>query len=63
MARAYRRAGVGKVFMNALHEIARSERCSRVAWTTDAPTEVARAFYESLGFTENALKIFHRSTL
>lgn len=63
VAQAYRRAGVGKVFMRALHEIARSERCSRVEWTTDAPNEAARAFYASLGFTENASKIFYRSTL
>lgn len=63
VAQAYRRAGVGRLLMDELHEIARRERCSRVEWTTDAPNEDARKFYESLGHAENASKIFYRSTL
>lgn len=63
VAQAYRRTGLGRELMDELHEIARRERCSRVEWTTDAPNEDARRFYESLGFAENASKIFYRSVL
>jgi GNAT superfamily N-acetyltransferase len=63
VSRGYRRAGVGKLFMDELRKIARRENCSRVEWTTDAPNENARRFYASLGFVENSSKIFYRSTL
>ena len=63
VAQPYRRTGVGRLLMDELHGIARRERCSRVEWTTDAPNDGARRFYASLGFAENASKIFYRSTL
>lgn len=63
VAQAYRRTGLGRQLMDELHRIARLNRCSRVEWTTDAPNEAARRFYESLGYSENASKIFYRSTL
>lgn len=63
VAQDYRRTGLGRQFMDELHRIARFNECSRVEWTTDAPNEDARAFYESLGFTENTTKIVYRSTL
>jgi predicted GNAT superfamily acetyltransferase len=63
LAEAYRRAGVGRRFMEELHAIARREGCSRVEWTTDVPNAAARRFYASLGFAENGSKIFYRSTL
>ena len=63
VAQAYRRTGLGRQFMDELHRIARFNQCSRVEWTTDAPREDARRFYESLRFAENGSKIFYRSVL
>jgi GNAT superfamily N-acetyltransferase len=63
VAQDYRRSGLGRQFMDELHRIARYNKCSRVEWTTDAPNEDARRFYESLGYSENASKICYRSTL
>ena len=63
VAQAYRRTGLGRQFMDELHRIARHNKCSRVEWTTDAPNDGARRFYESLGFAENGSKIFYRSEL
>ena len=53
--------GLGR--MGELHAIVRPERCSRVEWTTDAPNDGARRFYASLGYAENASKVFYRSML
>jgi GNAT superfamily N-acetyltransferase len=63
VSKAWRRGGVGKLLMDELHQIAWRADCSRVEWTTDAPNEDARRFYASLGYTENASKVFYRSTL
>ena len=63
VAQAYRRTGVGKQLMDALHELARAEQCSRVEWTTDTDNGAAQRFYEELGVPANTSKIFYRSTL
>jgi len=63
VAETYRRTGLGRLFMDAVHDIARQAGCSRVEWTTDVPNEQARAFYASLGFEENGSKVFYRSTI
>ena len=63
VAEAHRHGGIGGVFMDALHATARREGCSRVEWTTDTSNEAARRFYASLGFEENASKVFYRSAL
>lgn len=63
VAQAYRRTGVGKQLVDALHELARAEQCSRVEWTTDTDNGAAQRFYEELGVPANTSKIFYRSTL
>jgi GNAT superfamily N-acetyltransferase len=63
VAQEHRRTGVGKRLMDALHEVARAEQCSRVEWTTDADNSDAQRFYDELGVPANASKIFYRSTL
>jgi len=63
VAKAYRRAGVGKRLMDELHATARTERCSRIEWTTDTDNSGAQRFYEELGVPANTSKVFYRSTL
>ncbi len=46
--------------MDGLVEIARKLGCSRVEWTTDRDNGGAQAFYEALGFSVNAGKLFYR---
>ena len=62
VGQAYRRAGVGKLLMEELHRIAADHGCSRVEWTTDMGNSGAQRFYESLGATPLATKIFYRLT-
>src|ERR1700722_437776 len=60
VAEAYRRAGVGRLLMDGLYDVARRRGLSRVEWTTDTSNVRAQAFYESLGATSLASKIFYR---
>jgi RimJ/RimL family protein N-acetyltransferase len=46
--------------MGALLGIAGKNECSRVEWTTDRDNAVARAFYDRLGVSPQASKIFYR---
>jgi GNAT superfamily N-acetyltransferase len=61
VAEAYRRAGVGRLLMDGLYDLARRRGLSRVEWTTDTSNVEAQAFYESLGARPLASKIFYRS--
>src|SRR5262249_32665703 len=60
VAEQYRRHGVGKLLMNALFDLARQHRCSRVEWTTDTSNGGALAFYEDLELPAYASKVFYR---
>ena len=57
-----RGAGVGKLLMDGLYQIAVQRGCSRVEWTTDTSNQAAQAFYESLGTKPLATKIFYRAS-
>ena len=57
---AYRRCGVGRLLMDRLLEIARGRGCTRVEWTTDTSNAGALSFYDSLGATPLASKVFYR---
>lgn len=59
VARAYRRAGTGKLLMDGLFKIAADAGCSRVEWTTDSGNTSARAFYEALGAKLLTTKLFY----
>ena len=61
VAEAYRRTGVGRLLMDGLHDVARHRGLSRVEWTTDTSNVGAQAFYESLGATPLASKIFYHA--
>lgn len=63
VAEAYRRSGIGKQLMEALHDVAREHHCSRVEWTTDSPNLDAQQFYEELGAKPDSSKIMYRSVL
>jgi len=63
VAEAYRRSGIGKRLMEALHDVARAHRCSRVEWTTDSPNLDAQRFYEEFGVEPDSSKIMYRSVL
>jgi GNAT superfamily N-acetyltransferase len=60
---AYRRAGLGRLLMGRLHQIAAERGCTRVEWTTDTGNASARTFYSSLGAEPMASKLFYRMTL
>jgi ribosomal protein S18 acetylase RimI-like enzyme len=60
VAEAHRRAGVGRLLMDGLYNVARRRGLSRVEWTTDTSNVGAQAFYESLGARPLASKIFYR---
>lgn len=62
VAEAYRRAGVGRILMEGLYDVARRRGLSRVEWTTDTSNEGAQAFYEALGAKPLPSKIFYRAT-
>lgn len=57
-----RRHGVGARLMGELRALAAARPgCSRVEWMADRDNPGARAFYESLGFTESDGKIVYRT--
>ena len=60
VAQAYRRTGTGKLLMDGLYQIAASQDCSRVEWTSDTGNPGARAFYAALGAKPLTSKIFYR---
>jgi GNAT superfamily N-acetyltransferase len=60
VAEAYRRAGVGRLLMDGLHDFARRRGLSRVEWTTDVGNHDAQAFYAALGAEPLRSKIFYR---
>jgi GNAT superfamily N-acetyltransferase len=55
-----RRSGRGKLLMHSLFEVAVKHECSRVEWTTDQNNADAQGFYELLGISPNASKLFYR---
>jgi GNAT superfamily N-acetyltransferase len=55
-----RRAGVGKLLMQGLCEIAVKAGCSRVEWTTDIDNKGAQLFYAELGVPVKESKLFYR---
>jgi GNAT superfamily N-acetyltransferase len=58
-----RHAGVGKLLMSSVIEIAQREGCDRVEWTTDRKNENAQRFYAALGYEVNSGKIFYRVSM
>jgi ribosomal protein S18 acetylase RimI-like enzyme len=60
VAGAYRRNKIGSLLMDALEDIARRRRLSRVEWTTDISNPGAQAFYEARGAKILQSKIFYR---
>jgi GNAT superfamily N-acetyltransferase len=61
VAEAHRRAGVGRMLMGALFDVARRRGASRVEWTTDTSNTIAQAFYAALGAEPLTSKIFYRA--
>lgn len=59
----HRRSGVARALMAHLHEVAAQLECSRIEWTTDRDNPDARKFYEALGATPQATKIFYRQAV
>jgi ribosomal protein S18 acetylase RimI-like enzyme len=55
-----RRRGIGKLLMRHLYRIAVQKACSRVEWTTDRDNLDAQEFYEMLGVSVSASKLFYR---
>jgi ribosomal protein S18 acetylase RimI-like enzyme len=55
-----RRAGVGKLLMQRLFDIAVQNDCSRVEWTADADNREAQLFYDELGVPVKESKLFYR---
>ncbi|WBB78597.1 GNAT family N-acetyltransferase [Micromonospora sp. WMMD882] len=55
-----RRRGVGKLLMDRLVEVAATNSCSRIEWTTDRDNAQAQHFYEKLGVAQNDNKVFYR---
>ena len=60
---AKRRAGIGKLLMDKLVDIARAEGCTRVEWTTDRDNSEAQRFYDGLRYEINAGKVFYRAKI
>ncbi|WP_240762500.1 GNAT family N-acetyltransferase [Micromonospora sp. HM134] len=60
VAETARGRGVGKLLMDRLIEIAATNSCSRIEWTTDRDNTQAQRFYEKLGVAQNGDKIFYR---
>ncbi len=55
-----RRAGVGKLLMRHLYDIAVKNGCSRLEWTTDSDNREAQLFYAELGVSVDESKLFYR---
>lgn len=60
VADAFRRKGVGRLLMQELFRVSRSNKCSRVEWGTEVDNMVARRFYESLGVSRVENKVSYR---
>lgn len=60
VAEAARGRGVGKLLMDRLVEVAATNSCSRIEWTTDRDNVKAQRFYEKIGVAQNGNKIFYR---
>jgi GNAT superfamily N-acetyltransferase len=60
VAEARRRAGVGRLLMRSVFDIAAKHRCSRVEWATDDFNREAQRFYESLGVERSQGKVSYR---
>lgn len=60
VAETARRAGIGKLLMRGLFELAVRNGCSRVEWNTDQFNADAQKFYESLGVKVDRSKLFYR---
>lgn len=61
VADSHRRAGVGRLLIDGLYDVARRRGLSRVEWTTDTSNEGSQAFYEALGARPVMSKIFYRT--
>ncbi|MFB7665856.1 GNAT family N-acetyltransferase [Kitasatospora sp. NPDC056138] len=57
----YRRRGLARMLMAAVHEHARELGCSRVEWTADRDNPSALELYEALGIAPHEGKVFYRS--
>jgi len=55
-----RQAGIGKLLMQHLYDIAVKNNCSRVEWTTDNDNREAQLFYAELGVPLKGSKLFYR---
>jgi GNAT superfamily N-acetyltransferase len=55
-----RRAGVGKLLIQHLYDIAVKNGCSRLEWTTDSDSREAQLFYAELGVPVDRSKLFYR---
>lgn len=60
VANGYRQSGAGRQLMQELFDIAKTEGCSRVEWTTDATNMDAQTFYAKLGESVSTDKLFYR---
>ncbi|MFK3980570.1 GNAT family N-acetyltransferase [Micromonospora sp. NPDC050397] len=60
VADAARGRGVGQLLMDRLVEVATSNSCSRIEWTTDRDNAKAQRFYERMGVSQHGNKIFYR---
>jgi ribosomal protein S18 acetylase RimI-like enzyme len=54
---AYRRQGAGTALMRAAERTAEEHRCETLSLFVHVDNESARSFYETLGFTEDRLKL------
>lgn len=60
VAETAQRQGVGRLLVKRLYEIAVSNECSRMEWTTDQDNRDAQRFYARLGVPVRASKLFYR---
>lgn len=60
VAETARKKGVGRLLMQRLYEIAVTDECSRVEWTTDRDNADAQRFYAQLGVPVKDSKLFYR---
>jgi GNAT superfamily N-acetyltransferase len=58
VASGQRGRGIGKMFLAAADEFARTHRCSGIELTSAARRVEAHAFYERQGFARNAFRFF-----
>jgi GNAT superfamily N-acetyltransferase len=56
----HRKRGIGRALMRNLCEIALTNECSRLEWTTDRANPDAMRFYDALGVPVNPTKVFYR---